>query len=748
MKPIVGYVIRPGIGEASDLLRGPQRILAINQGANSLWLIGLSCKENDPHRRSHHRTGPRCYSLEAIVPALDRGALIMEKTPIPSRWQISDADYLCEAPTDRERALRQKRLDERDARWVVVEAIVGRHSAIELVSTAHLLRKEVLNQAAIHSVSVPTVYSWLHQYWAGGECLNSLLPSWGQCGGPGKRKASGARRLGRKSRLFKNKLIETEGYVLADGDAERLALGYSLVKPGVTVRDAFVRTSAAFWSELIQDEHGHAELKLRSPHLRPTQPQFEYWGRQLHGNPLRRRMLGVDRWNTSTLAVAGSTQDQVHAVGQMAMIDSTSTDVYLTSSYSRLKPLPPMHRTIIVDVRSTLMMGWYIGWEAPSSETSLQAMLCAVGNKVEIAAQFGIKIGDDDLPGMLHRIYLADNGETKCVAMVEAERNFRFGLEFVKSNSGQSKSQVESQHHADHKALDHKLPGTTHGRQRKRGEPHPACEALWTYREYMEEFVLGVIAYNNQEVPDLAPTDMKIAGVPPTRLNVFRWLRDHNMRADIPCDVDHLRAYALPDRSAVMRRDGVHLLMEDGIRYLPGNRFYIDDLQRDHRWQRAAEHQSSVSIKVKFDGKDLRYIWLATSEGLLRIPNVLADLHTQNEVTLVDFTQHISVEDLRLDLKKEDEDQQDVDKLLRRHGKTTHAKRQKLAELRLLPKKLSKKDQVADLRKNRDEELARQKPIDVLHCLEVDRRTATTSTAQSYSVADLAMEIFQKGVSK
>lgn len=734
MRPAIGHIIRPAIDDGCDTLGRPYRVLAIDEESDSIWLIAI------PGRKSRYVEGPERFSLEDIKNDVAAGALVSATVPLPGLWQLSDADYVNEAPTDREKELRQKRIEERDRRWKVVEAIVGGHTAQSLAPIATMLREEVKSQATAHKRSVPTIYSWLHRYWAGGECINSLIPNWSKCGGSGLRKVQTGQRLGRKSRAFIRGAVESEGYILKEGDPERLALGYSLVKPRVTVRDAYLRTSAAFWSDTRQNDQGEIECVLREPHVRPTQVQFEYWGGKIHGSPLRRRMLGVDGWNTSTLAVAGSAQDQVHAVGQMAMIDSTSTDVYLTSVYSRSKVLPPMHRTIVKDVRSTLLIGFYVGWEAPSYETCMQAILCSADSKVELYAKFGIAIDEDVFPGMLHRLYLADQGEMKSAAMLEAEKNFRFGIEFAKSYSGQSKSQVETQHHTDHKELDHKLSGTTHGKQRQRGEKAPALEALWNYPEYMREFLLWVLQYNNQEVSDLAPTDMLIAGVRPTRLNIFKWLRDHNACASLPCDVNHLRTYALPETPAVMRRDGIHLLMEDGIRFLPGNRFHIGNLEQDHRWQRAVANQTSVKISVKFDGKDLSQVWLPTSDGLLRIPNVVADIHTQNEISLVDFVQHVTEEDVRADLERGEVDQRQLNTTLRRDAVEHQARKEKLAEQKLQPKKVSKKQQISELRKNRDEELERIRTTDNKRLPAPAASSEPTSAPMS--AADLAMEKF------
>lgn len=702
MTPVVGHIVRAGLGE--PLIHGPHCILVVSSANESVWLIGQPRSALPETSKKRHVRGPRRYDLAEISDAIERGQLVMEDLPLPGRWQMTDADYLNDASNPRERKHREARLKIRDARWEVVSAIVGRHIAREIVPVMPSLREKILAQAKERGLSVPTIYSWLHRYLAGRECLNSLLPNTHRCGNPGQRKAKSGPRMGRKSRLAKEGLIETEGYILKDGDSEHLAQGYALVKPGLTVHDAYLLTMGAFWSQASQDEHDLRKHELFPIHERPTQPQFEYWGRELHGDPLRRRMMGNDRWATSTLNVTGSTQDQVHAVGQIAMIDSTSTDAYLVSMMSRRTVLPPMHRTVVKDVRSTYILGFYAGWEAPSSQTSLQAIFCAASDKKELAKRFGIDLEEDQWPGTLPRLFLADNGEMKCEAMKEAERQFRFGIEFVKAYSGQSKSQVENQHHTDHKALDHKLPGTTRGRQRKRGEAPPATQALWNYYEYMHEYILAVLDYNNQEVPDLAPVEMKLAGVRPTRVNIFRWLRDHNMRADLPCDLNLLRVFTLPDQVAMLRRDGIHLLMTDGIRQLPGHRFFIDELTRDDRWHQASRNNRAVKLSVKLDAQDLSHIWLPTTNGLLKIPNVMAEQALLRGLTLTDWVDHQSEEDLRRDQARQTSDQRGLNTLVRRAGISHRARWEKVEEEKQLDRKPSKKARPAELRKNREDE--------------------------------------------
>lgn len=747
MIPVLGHIIRPGVGES--ILTGAFRVLSVQRLAETVWLIPLDEDSSPNAQKRRYCAGPNCYSLPIISEALERGALVMEDVPLPGLWQVTDADYLNNAPNERERKLRLKRLENRDFRWKTVHAVVGDQLIQDLVPATRQLAEKVRSAAKLCKRSVPTLYSWVHRYWAGGECLNSLLPNTHLCGGPGKQKPYSPRRKGRKSRLYKAGIAQSEGYVLKGVDKEKLAAGYALVKPGVTMHDAYLQTMGAYWAEAIHDHTGCLRRCLLPENCRPTEVQFAYWGRALHGAPLRRRLAGLEHWQTSTLALAGSAQDQVHAVGQMAMIDSTSSDVYLTSVLSRNKVLPPMHRTIVVDVRSTAVMGFHAGWEAASSSTSLQAILCAAEDKKCLAARFGIEINVDDWPGMLHRLYLADNGELKSEALKEAERHFHFGIEYAKAYSGQSKSVVESQHHTDHKALDHKLPGTTRGRKQRRGESHPADAALWNYFEYMHEYILAVLEHNNEEVPHLAPFEMRKDGVAPTRINIFRWMRDQGIRADIPCDLSQLRAFTLPDVRAVMRRDGVHLLMDDGIRRLPGHRFFSSELMELHSWRRAAEHGRAVNLSVKLNAQDLGHVWLPTDIGLLRIPNVQAEQAVLEGMTLTDCKMDVHDQDIRSDSARERKDQQNLDTIVRRLKTTKNAMNEKRGETSKSSKAsgaVNRRKQ--SLNKNKFDEMGLISPPPSLALSATSSAPASTLPRIMDDAADRAMSDFMKSLDK
>lgn len=691
-------VIKPGIGECP--ISWPHRVLMIDRSQGVAVLIALPGIPGRKGKSSTHVGGPRQFALTELEDAMARDAVVATRYEAPGHWSMTDEEYLDGAPTEKERERRKVRLKARDTSWDLIGPIVGNLPVREIACNPARLRSKILKQAQEHDVNPTTVYRSLHVYLASGGVQSSLIPNTHLRGAPGREKTQTTTKLGRKSRLEKAGRGGETRFVLTPEVKQRIANGYLLHGKNRTIEDAYLLTCGVFWATLRPD----GTPLLFPPNERPTRTEFKYWGRKLNSIEGRKKRIGSDAW--SSKVTAGSTQDQVCAVGQMAMLDSTSTDVYLVSMMSRLKKLPPMHRTIVKEMRSTAVIGFYVGWEDPSPATALQAILSSAESKVEICARFGIEIKEEDWPSLLCKHYIADNGEMKAKTITEAEKEFRFGVEYVKAYSGQSKSDVENQHHTDHKRLDHKLPGTTKGKRRERGEDHPADDALWNYYEYMHEFLLMIIDYNNEEVPHLAPTAMLKEGVAPTRINILKWMMARNMRADIPCNVDQLRAYTLPSKQAVMTKAGIRLLMPDGIRHVPQIRFYAPELHSSHVFAEAVKSAGSVAIKVKYKDDDLSHVWFSLPSGLTRIPNVSSDAEFMREATMTDHVEWTESEDLKKDERKPEKDQAKLNSLLRREGTTAKAKKELKDELSELLKRPSKKDSRGDLRKNREEELA------------------------------------------
>jgi len=704
----VNQVLIPTLQPAP--LPGPNRVLAINGSVGTVWCIALP-QTLAGVMSSTYVAGPRAFALDAIEHAISRDELRVTHVPLPAHLLMRDCDYLEAAQGEEEKTRRENRIKRRDFVWSLIEPIV------KLVDVEGLgevsLRPHVLKQAVLHRTSIPTVYRALHLYWALGSTLNALLPRTDRCGAKGTHRSHYVRKEIHHETDCAT-AVPPSVFSLTQLDKERLARGFALISPKMSVNDAYLLTCDAFWSRPVANESGVIVPDPLPDGERPTIKQFRYWGPRLGGIRAQEKRLGV-RHRTPPTHHGGAARDLASAVGQVAMFDGTSTDVYLTSMRSRLIKLPPMTRSLVMEVKSTLCLGLYCGWESPSPMTGLRAIYCAATNKVELCARFGIEIGDDDWPGALCRTYLADNGELKAESVTEAERQIGFGIEYARSYSGASKGIVESQHHTNHRRFDHCLPGTTHGKQRRRGEPHPADSALWNYGEYMHALLRWIIDYNREEVEEhLAPTAMLKAGLRPTRINIFKWLRDHGQRADIASDLGQLRALTLPEWPAVFHYNGIVLKSADGSRNLEGLRFFCEELRDDPRFARANQERITVPAFVRFEPEHIAQLWLPSSRGLICVPNVESDREAKNSDTVADMEHRYVLDAPNRHKVAVEQDKQRLERLLLNDAISTNASREARAELQTGEKKVSKTSQRKNLRKNvaEEQELVRQLPRD------------------------------------
>lgn len=657
-----------------QLIETLHRVLVVDSENDTTWIISLR-RQTTSGASKPYMTRPIAVSLSIIESELTAGTIKVGTFDQPSHWVLSDEDYLRSAPDDKERAHRQSRQKRRDATWQSIEPFVKNLSTAELVKKLPRASAMITKRAKECGVNPSTLYSRIHLYLAHGSILNGLLPATDRCGGPGQEREQSTH-IGPKSKAYKNGSVDSPGYVLSEKDKERLGRGFALIGPTRSKTDAFLLVSAAFWSTVA----GAATPQLWEPHLRPSFAQFEEWGSRRSAALDRRRWFGFSMGEEPPTHRGGSSQDLVCAVGQYSMIDATSTDVYLTSMYSRLRKLPPQSRTLVKELRSTAYLGVYVGWEKPSPRTSLLAILNGAQDKVDFCAKYGIEIPKGAWPGMLCRTNLVDNGELRAEEATEAERQIGFGIEFAKTYHGASKGDAESQHNTDHKMVDHKVPGTNRGKRRERGMRNALDDALWNHHEYMHELLLHIIAYNNTEVPHLAPTEMKIAGIRPTRINIFKWLRDHDQAADVSCDLEHLRALTLPSWPAVMQHNGIILKSPDGKRNLPDIRFHCDELEDDHRYAKARSKRICFSIDVRCDGNDLEAVWFASGGRLRRIPNVLSDNKLLREGTVSDLLDHMETEDEYRRSEEGSGQQAKLDRLIQREAKTDAARAQARGE--------------------------------------------------------------------
>lgn len=425
------------------------------------------------------------------------------------------------------------------------------------------------------------------------------------------------------------------------------------------------------------------------------------------------------------------------ALGQQAFFDGTSDDVCLVSFRNRLVKLPPLTRLILKEALTGMIYGVYCGWEAPSSRTAQLAILHgALKDKSAWARRFGVEIDKESIPGLLARHIVADNGELKSQAITEAEEQFGFGVSYTPAGRGDAKGSVETEHKRMHAHLDHRLPGTTHGKPRSRGQAHPAADALWNYSEYMGELIRWIVWHNTvEEVPDLAPDDMLLSmpRIAPTRKNIYQWLERKGLNISLNVDYEALRAFTLPDVEAVIAKNGIRLIgrVHGRKMRLFRLRYTSHELAKTGILRQVKVIGKEIPTRLKMDPTDLSQAWLPTRTGMIRVTHSVRDQSINKNLTLGEWVSYCEEQAVLTDLSAAEREQHRADTILRQGAVTESAKADVKSALATLQKKPSRAALVSNL------ELNRKREIELLRMQDLEDEPAIND--EGTSIETLAM---------
>ena len=731
-------------------LSGGVRVLGFGDrnGGRIVWVVDFA------RRRPEKKTQSKAYvkkpyqlELQYLTNLVRNNRAYVLKLQSNTALSMKDEDRLLACVKEATKVKLLKRFQERDLHYEAIRPLVCLAGSsiprpIDDLMSDETFACAVKARANELHVSETSLRSWVNKYWAGGFQKNALLNGYENCGGKGQEKKQ-ENKLGRSSRLYKTGLKDSRGYPLTPEDKERLKWGFLLIDKETPPRDAFLLVSGVHWASHTVDKDGVVRAQLYETHLRPTFDQFIRWGANLNHKTVSQHLLGTARWSQSRATKGGSERDSIVAIGQQAMFDGTSNDVYFTSFSSRLIKLPPMTRLILKESRVGLIFGLYLGWEPASPNTALRAILNGADpNKDSWARRWYADFPDGAMPSMLPRAFLADNGELKAEEPTEAEQQFGFGIEFTPVYRGDRKGGIESQHHADHSLVDSRLPGATKGKTRERGEQHPAVEALLNYAEYMLILLRHIVWHNcEQEVPDLAPDEMLFEQprIPPTRINIYNWMRSKRLDVSIPVDYEALRAFCLPYVDAVIRKNGIYLVAKIHGRdmRLPRLRYTSQELVETGLLAEVKFSGKDIRARMKLDDSDLSQAWLPTPNGMIRVTIL-------QKMTFGDWISYIEESVLQKDLTAGQREQAAFNRVLDKSVTVAQARAEEKAALALLPKKPSKRSLFSNLDKNKkiELELLRQQDKKTAIAQIVKPQLPLSEKDAPTSAAELAMQAF------
>jgi hypothetical protein len=425
------------------------------------------------------------------------------------------------------------------------------------------------------------------------------------------------------------------------------------------------------------------------PADRPTRRQFAYWGRL--GNQAETAFklhLAASVWNQTYRAKLGNTFDGIYGVGHIGIMDATPIDVTLVSIVNALQAIGTCSRLVLHEGLSDVICGVYCGLEAPSAQTAKLTILNGAMDKVDFCRRFGVTVTTDQFPAIHFRKYRVDNGEARAADVISAVTAVDSLIEFVESFRAERKGMGETGHRSIHRVLDHRIDGTNHGRQRKRGEDAPAVAACWTWFDYMRQLIKAIMHFNcvldATAIMRRHPfrTEMARDNVATNRAAIYKWCVDNNRIASPPSDLQLLRAHLLPLMPAVVRQNGVFLLRPDrgGKREIVYGARFSGKHMIDLGWHSGTE--PTRTIDVRCDVNDLSRVWYADEHGLHPLDNLSTDALVTREGTLWDYLAIQDGERTRNDLQRSEIEQSLSDFVADREETNTARRREKKAATR------------------------------------------------------------------
>lgn len=713
MKAIaVGTVIRST--HSTLELPGTYRVLWTCEDTNQITLIPIpDSKKNAPIR---YFPAPFTCLLSRVSSLMYESLMVESKVVLPPLVNMSDQQIRDKYPQRQTITKRKNRTDSaplqtRDEAHKLIEPILKEIAADPAaVFGTTRLAEWIKSRAAETGKGQSYIRSALNKYLALACGENALLSCTDKCGGPNVVRSQKNGKLGRKPFGEKLGVLLEAGIALAIKDKEHLAWGWkTFLREGQSVAEAYLLTMAVFYSNGETLHQGRMIPVLKPLSQRPTLTQFRYWGpRGVDAKAAWETLLRPNEWEKRFRALYGSARDGVKAVGQIASGDSTSNDVNMISVASRLRAIGTGTVLRYHDAFSDCVVGVAFDLGKPNERLALLGIYNAAMDKVEFCKRFGIDITPDQFPSGFYRLYHYDNGELRTEASVQLLLGLGSNAEFVQAGRPDLKPIPESGHRKFHKMLDHKIAGSTRGRQRQRGEEATAISACWTYYEYMRELILAIIHHNTvASAEHLLTVEMRRDGVAPNRAAIHQWAIRKGYVARLPIDMDILRARLLPKIKAVVRSNGIFLLRPDrgnkreivlGARFLGPRAVQL-------KWLQTARRTGPFDIDVNHDPDDLSQIWFVDTAGVHQLINVANDSVLLREGTFTDLLSINDDDKLRRLVEQEAFDQADANFVIDRYEQDHANRMAKRQEIKATGRKVTKTELKSGISDNRTSEL-------------------------------------------
>lgn len=445
----------------------------------------------------------------------------------------------------------QKAIESRDDAFNKIKPLIEATPQIFIPSERSQLVRE---RAAEAQCSQNTLMRLLRLYWSEGQTRNALLPKFHKRGSTVKLTCGRGRRP---------KYEKRDIYQLTEDDVvifEKVIRSKYLKGVTATIQGTF---------DLMEQEHysivtSEGERIPKSPGESPTIDQFRRYFK-VHYSPetVIRGREGDKAFELDHAAKLGSAELSVYTAGDNFEIDATIADVYVVFYSDRTKIIGKPTIYFIVDSKTWLIVGFYIGLEHPSWPAALDAVVSIAEDKEALCNRYGIPYEPSDWPavGVLPKQFTADRGSD--VISRDSTRladALHVDVRNLPSKEAKRKPHVECSFKLIQRPLANEIPGYEPPENaKKRQGKHYAQDACLTLDEFTAVIVKAIIKANQSPRPGYPLTPKQtLAGLIPTPINLWNHEVGNRAGALSRFSRESIRNALLPTETASVTAEGIY----------------------------------------------------------------------------------------------------------------------------------------------------------------------------------------------
>lgn len=516
----------------------------------------------------------------------------------------------------------------RDNAWLVIKDIVSDNAEPDIYNKEKR-RKLILEACATSSVCERTVYRYLQKYWIRGKTKNALLPEFQKCGGEGKGREIGEKKLGRPR---KNQDILGIGLNV---DEETKKIFRKAIKDFYyestenSLKTAYTLMIKEYYSDKIICDDGTIKVIMKSIDEIHSFDQFRYFyenNRDIKEEVSGRK--GGKNYELEHRAVLGNSTQEALGPGFLYQIDSTVADVYLVSRYNKEWIIGRPIVYTVIDVFSRLITGIYVGLEGPSWIGEMMALANAATDKVSFCAEYGIKIAEEQWPSHhLPESILGDRGEHESKKIEGLVNTFGIKIANTSSYRADMKGIVEQNFRVLNEKVKPFVPGFVKPDYRKRGEKDYRLEAELDIYEFTRIIIECVLHHNAHWLKSYERESMMVADdVDPIPIKLWEWgvKNRAGLLRSFPEDIVKLN---------LMPRGNASITFK-GIKFK--NLFYTCEIALQENWFDLAKDKGTWKVPIAYDPRNMNYIYIIHKGGKSYDKCLLSDLKSRYKDKSID----------------------------------------------------------------------------------------------------------------